>query len=1719
MDVLVNIRFSKNLGCIDLVGNKWNSQIVNNDELYDSVNYTSAGRFKDECAYFNGKNSKLEKINGKDIYIGENEDFTISFWYNGLYDYLRNSDKKFIISNKNNDTSVYLFGDYNGNIKLAISSDEVVFESTDISSSLSINDWNYFAITRKDGITHLFSNGIEFGNTDTINQLSFENNSKIGVGYDKDKLFTEVLTGYIDDFVITKDALEIINNKITVPTHYLINELDASMYEDSNIWEDKEQEYSEYTNIENRIEDLRYKTKEKIGLIEEGLIPRIINPIWYPAMQDTPLWKKPNINNAYTKGDIVKFVYSVYRCIKSSTPENPWNTSDWEILVDDYSSGVTEWENPTPDYMYNDTVIFKDRLFKSNVNYNNKIPAFWFKLNNLTNTEKAEIDRNPWYNFTTYNLEDRVSYNGKYYESTIDKNRDNEPGDETYWSESSGSTRGIPIWVQPNTYKKGDIVSVGNELYYSTRDNNKLSPSSICKTCGYDGSPNIDGTCPSCGQSDFYISHPVEWVTLKEWEQPKYSMTYNTGDKVFYNGNLYICLVNNSVNNPTNTDEWKKIANNEVFFKDGNYSSKRGNKIRFKLYDAFDNHYTGIRYDTVYFEQNYLRMFIEGKIEAFLLFINNRFIPWDKITVTRSDDFITIEVDKSNINVEIESIRIIKLPFKVVYSTTGYTPNEGFLLFSFNENGTLDGNIKIYCTDNNIHEIMYNESSYHNFFLDIDLTTKITDKNIFVFDENGGILDNISSNYTVSAGNMLNVYPTNSNYRVYCIWDERGNHGEDNYAPLPNSDMVRELLNPDNENKFDGYNLPIDVNYLKKEYDKTVTNHTFKKEYENNIDESLNKIFDYNKSKYDNVYESISPVNITEYSEMEMNALKRTISITLTEDNYNLLKGNFVLLDDHILKTLDDSNKNEFMNKKIRVKLREFKSVKLTKDNIEDYTYSSFIEAGDIKSITDNNKNNYIGQTINILQSSLFEDKTENTDTIIMSRDIYNKKDEKNDTFVMFFKRGMLPEWYKNIQYTPEVFYFTDIPKGVKHTIYFTDKPHEHFEVVTGDGRVISSTKTSFFTVEDGEDLSKYSLSVVADKGYTAGEFINKDKLKDQLVYTDLTFDATAAIINWYKVTIKDSKKDHQIITSTIYDNEEDYDKLLTDTHTVNGITYKYEKGKKINNANGEVVFYVPYNTLITSEVTAFSGYDKGTVTPEKIYITQDKIIKTNDPSILHDYSLTMVNTKPEIYSCSIDMHDIYNNKDFNYVISNENYKNPVKFITHYNNTIYPQYTIKDHRYKITGFNIKPNNSLLKDEDKYLVKNDSTVTYDSHVEKNIFSFIVDNDYANDCTVTVTIKDSITNTIRTIKNSGSLTDVPYGSEITVVSTGNRSHYYGPIVVSGMTLTPKTTIGDRTITVTYTGKTTEGNVLITTKQPEIRRYIVSVFNSAHQIIAVKYGSNTKTTDSTKSSGSISFWVTYGTTINASITKVDYGYIAGKLNITTLVVTDNVIIKASDVSFRKFTITINRVDTDHQNLVVIDTKYNRNYSSTFKADYLTRLNINNNSIIGWPGSIIVDNKTVANNNNSLSTQYSLTVDKDYTITCTNATSISGSYASYSEICAFTVPPGITKLRIRWKGNHNRSYTTGVGRVNPGQTYYMRQYNRRYNHHCHENMGTFSSYQRALSVYNSDDGRDNSAAYIESPDDPTTRRWGEYNNAGGLPFFIEWGPDINNLPDRRGG
>lgn len=1588
-EILVNLKFSNAEGPTDLCKTSWSSKTIYNNEYIDSVVCNAGGRFDfGESAYFNGDYSILTRNSGNEIVSETDKPFTVALWINT--NFTRTTEKIYLIKNSYKDkdykNSVYYY--YESATKklwITATDNKGIQESVDISKTMNNNDWNFIFITLSPKLS-VYANGAKYSytGTNTLGIFNFGRTPTIGYGYDKDYVSYTVMKAYIDDFTVIKGLKEIEYNPANVPTTYLSNIIDYSLYETNDTFKDTEKEYSRYTQIEDLIEQYRPKTKERIDQLQHGLVPYAIKPEWYQIKKLIPMWNEPDIINSYTVGDTVKLGFQIYTCLKSNTPSIPGSDNTWKLIVNDYSESIKEWVKPNPDYMFGDIVLYSNKLFKNTVNYNNKNPAPWIELTNLLNTEKTELN-DPGYTYdeyTTYALGDKINFNGKYYESTIDNNIGNIPDNHNSWEEISGDTTKYNMWVQPNTYSYGDIVEKDNELYYSFADHNSYEPNG-------------------------YI---VEWIKLKNWVYPEYKNRYYKGDEVYYLGKAYICTADSTITHPgqiTNTiyarartriasmqssaasmgkeeydelygfsetktgscwqtitidaippdstvteyvygseykkddivklylSDWKNIAVDEIYFKNRLYTTDKSYTIQLRMDNLWDNHFFNTEYTDAIFEENYLAAYNAGKVGAYLLFINHRFIPWDKITIIRSDNFVTLRIDNKYITVK--SVDIICIPFKVEYSTTGYMPDKGTILFSFNVDGTFDGPINIYSTNGRIKVLQYNQSVFSNFYLDIGLDTKITSNNIFVFNDNEELLDNTSDNYTISSANMLNV--TNrlsSKFRVYVIWDSTTDKSEDNLSAIPNSDAVREYLDPKNAYKYIDYknmnfdaSFPINVVNLGKEFDKNITNHTFENTYTTNIDKSLNGIFNYNKSKYDKIYEDIRPINIVEYDDLQMNSIKRTIRITITEDNINSLLGNYILEGTNNLILLTKFNKDKYMNKSVRMKLRKTVTVKLNKDNIDKYLDMSMIVNDNVVVLTDSNKNNYLDQNVNILQSGFYTSNDEPTDTIIMSRDIYDKEDTKNDTYVWFFKHGMLPKWYNTIQYTPNKFYFTNVPQNAKHYIYFGDDlSHQYIMITTSDGRVAKSNSDIYLKIDDGTDLSSMTINLYPDTGFTVGSINNIDSLKSGLIFSDITLTATPAIINWYKVVIDYNVKNHQYIRSTITGNTtKNYDFSINNKRTIDGVEYTYEPNKVYLANNSSIIYYVPYGTTIENSVVANYGYTAGRINNTKITVTGDTHIYFTASATPMRYTVTMDNAKTSIYK----LHAIKTD-DISGAITE--YDAPIKFNANYNDTIEVEAEMVDKRYKITDIDVNPvTNRLTVSANKYIVTGDLNISADNNISVNAFSLNMTNNYISKGTIECYVTDSLTNKETKLTNTSSLSGITYGSTIRVY-TYESAKYYSAKAYSKAGLNKTEKDGELILASKprpdrkaryYGHMEIIGNADIELGEPELKMFQIVITQRAHETVTVAYTVDGVTTNTTKT-----VKVPYGTTYKVSVTT-DKDYVPGELNITSGVVTNNVNISIGEAHYNIIKVT---VVSGNETLRIVSN--GKTYTSSFTAHY---------------------------------------------------------------------------------------------------------------------------------------------------------------------------------------
>lgn len=1682
-ETLINLKFKRTEGSVDLTKSKWSSVVINETNYREeTVDYSSAGRFDNgESAYLDGEFSVINKLTGKNLSLDLNTDkFTFALWLN--CNFTKMNMKQYLLCGNNqiksSNNSIYL---QPGKNETDISI--VLVSSTGTKIELPFNGnrrtsltgkWVWLRLTKSnDNKINFYMNNELVGTSKAITssfKLVFNNNETcIGKGYDADYLYYPHFKGYIDDFVLVKGLSY---NETKVPNTYFLNEIDPSLLEDAaNVWDEKEREFSQYDSITNVIEWKRFNTKEEIDKREQALIPYMLTPIWEQCDINLPTWIKPVLTNPYRINDKVIYnINQIYNNTIDFNTEYPDIANGWK-LIHNTLDDIKEWTEPHKYYNYMDKVLYNKRVYQSQINYNTELPATWTVLTALTNSEKEELDDDSykWDKEKKYAFKDRVKYNNKYYISIMNNNVGYIPGDTTYWKEVGGSTSFITEWVKPTTYKNGDIVSYNGKYYHSNIDYNILTPG----------------------------NHHVEWTEITYWEQPKYENVYTDGDKVFYKGKTYVCnLAKDSSGNykyhgysvvapdqyvnkkyykalfqiipdgenyydPRDENQifWQEIPKTEItdfslykewirgnvystgdlvvatdydwkqtFISEGFFQNKQftidrdDTTIKIKLYDAWDNHYLSNDKNRIYFKKNYLEAFNLNEIDGYILMINNRFIKWTDIEIIRSDRFVTLSIKKPSSFV-VKDVLLIRLPCKVIYSETGYMPDNGIKLFGFNTDGNFGNDINIYTTNNRIRELVYTDTKFDNIFIDTNLDHKITKSNLFVFDEDGKFITR--DNYTISSANIFTYIPINTGkkYTLYCIWDDTEDSNEDNLALIPNDTRVRQYLRNYNTNTDMDNDYPVDLQQLDKEFDYSVVQHSSNVLYDDNISNSMNGIFNYNKNKFDPVYEEVRPVNIEEYSEGYMNSLKRNIRITIDETNLPQLLHSYIVEGINLIE-LCDENKDKYIGKTVNMKLRQYLSVTLTKDNIDSYVGKVAIDGYDNIIITEDNKRNLIGKTVKFNTSNLFIENTINDfDSIIMSRDIYDKYDYKNNTYVMLFKRGMLPEWYNKIKYTNDKFYFTDIPRADYRTIYMEEYTKQYIQVMGKEGEFYNGKATRSFKVEDGADFeSGYEISVIADYGYTAG----KIKESPGIVTSDSWIRAYEPEINFYTVTVIASP--HQHIKATIMSNKEGYDLSTLDKLVYTDTTFK-----------------VPYNTTVNFELTADKGYTAGELNYNSIVVTKDITIKAASEAINAAYTIRIANMYKDIISATVE----YDGKTYtNDATINAKYGDTFKVTTN---------AIND-RYKNNGISYNTDTVGVNDDGSFTLLDSTVISIKEPIE-NAYRFTIFDDKFNDMNIHA-INYGINNT-KVSECSANESIKIINRDIVKVNVKPKNTYNtaSPITITG---TPKEVIrpaietNQTELNYTITAGESDINVGVDTAAG-VRYFTINIPSKENETVTVTYVNSVDGKTYTTSS---SVSVPYGTTYTVKVVAKE-GYKAGIANPSNGTVTNNVNINVTDATVTNATVAI--VQSANQTIHVYTpqksggTDHTLTFVCPIGTTYEVEVIANNNYKAGTPNI----NKG--------------TISRDETINANPATLIipTGSMEIKSA-GTYNVPAGINRIKTECKD--------GTFYFNVSNTFNVTRKTGRIG----KNTTTYSFYIQDTLVYMA-----------------LNRIYG---------FKVSWGPDINN-------
>lgn len=1255
--------------------------------------------------------------------------------------------------------------------------------------------------------------------------------------------------------------------------------------------------------------------------------------------------------------------YNTYSPDDKNVPDNKWNF----IKRINMKYNELPWQRRRPAYNFLNKVVFHKRIYQSRINFNKKLPAYWVLINS-GNSSKGNNKYNTkrWDSLTLYNTNDIVYYentNG-IYQSTTSNNINNIPGDESAWKRvKSNDFKGIKFWMEPNPYMKGDIVIFGDKFFYCNIDNTISQPEKnanhwteikeytpptyesvykngdrvVYKSVFYECintsdtnpcilAPNeikdkvygkfIRDTNPNKEYSEIVknieeiptllykdASDIVDISKAKLLDNYKH---YKKGDIVYYDKNL---------------PHWKFISDLEVYPKDGMFIvSKTKTAITLRLWNVFDNTRLSNSNNNRYQTLEYINAVNNKMIESYIVLINGVFVPWEYIYVIISDRYSTLIIDNlspRDSRITNKSIQIIKIPFKVHYSNTGEVVDNGTKLFSFDKNGRPGGNKYVFSTSNpNIRCLYYQLSKNRDYpdgvlrgmTLDVDLTHRITDSNIFLFENNFVRNKGIG----VGTGNILDkVYINNSNHvNLYCIWYDTENESEENSAKPTNQEDVRRYLTDRVSDDDDKELLSMAKLNLNKSFAIAHTN-KYKYDFDRNVRNSIKTIYDYDKTKFDKVYEEIRPINMKCYSNEFMKSFKRTITMPLNDSNKDVLipilkkYAYMVDKDNARLFKLNDSNINKYIGTVISFKLPN--TISLPSFSRKEYELLgedilirelSDSEFDPFYKISESNIGNFLNKPVDIMTKSIFKRYEEEFGIIIMSRDIYNKDDNKNNTYVMVFQNGLLPRWYKNIKYTNDTFYLNNISKPINHKVTITPLDKQNI-IVFYKGVKYSGNDVNEFEVEDGDSLNSIQLEV--DKGYIPGKLNFKVNTP---IYKDITITATSADIKFFNVWIK--KSDNQRITSKLVGNK------YIELDNIEGLKSSY--------TDEDVKFRAPYGTHIVSSVEVTKkGYDAGTINNPDFILTKDETIKVSQ-STLHKYKVKVINPFPD--DQDIIVH--YNGKTY----INQSFEG-------YYNTTYTIETRSKKNGYIPGPIIDKGHGIISDDTSISIgamsklrfticigdsmdHQDYKVEYKGRECNYNDKFIAE--YMDEISLTVDTeagykfcglsKDTITsfNT-----NNSLFYKVNYMNEL----TNHSEHFKCTFTVNNIVEGDSDNEYVKNPTVKFIG----------VNNPTIKYFTCYITQPDHEIITVYCNGKEYTS---------TFKAPYGSKVTAKVTKLDYGYIMSPPVISSPIIHDDITVRAegSKLLLDSFLVTIKQ--SPHQTIKV---HYKgKTYTSSFYAEYMS-------------------------------------------------------------------------------------------------------------------------------------------------------------------------------------
>ena len=269
-----------------------------------------------------------------------------------------------------------------------------------------------------------------------------------------------------------------------------------------------------------------------------------------------------------------------------------------------------------------------------------------------------------------------------------------------------------------------------------------------------------------------------------------------------------------------------------------------------------------------------------GTISPFLLFLENTFIPWDRIDVVRKDTHMYLLIKDRDKEIPIKKLDILFFPFKIDYNDDGYRHGDGTDILSFDKDGKFSLTNPKYII-NTKDSYVRGFTTYGKFSMrDLSLNDNrnYTKTNTLVFDQDGLLYRDY--NVKTDEGALLTI-DFNTPMHVSFLYDKRSNDNESPVHRANNRPFVRDILRgrEPGDSELKGYlNTHFDFSH-----DKNIS-------YETNLANSQDYVFFTDQNKYDKIFEDRKNINIVQY---DVNNIKQRMvkdgsrTLTMLRDVYD----------------------------------------------------------------------------------------------------------------------------------------------------------------------------------------------------------------------------------------------------------------------------------------------------------------------------------------------------------------------------------------------------------------------------------------------------------------------------------------------------------------------------------------------------------------------------------------------------------------------------------------------------------------------------------------------------------------------------------------------------------------------------------------------------------------------------------------------------------------